>query len=145
MGITCLCSAPFQVQSWADGATPPSLIPGSSSTFLQANLLITTNGSTCHLVIVRKSLSPVVGGVWLQEFEYPGPRTSSLCLPVLHPPCLPSLLPVVINASGRAGVLGSWSRRLDPGAPGSEGLASREAMVAVIQPRRPAPSHRSPL
>lgn len=56
------------------GPQPPFLIPGSSSTFLQANLvnfyilffggtLRTTNGSTCHLAIVRKSLSPVVGGM----------------------------------------------------------------------------------
>lgn len=75
------------------GPQPPSLIPGSSSTFLQANLLIffgllrTTNGSTCHLVIVRKSLESSCGwhATAYAESECPGSRTSSLCLPVPHP------------------------------------------------------------
>lgn len=91
--IICLCSAPFQVKSWIDGATasfPHSWvifhIP-SSQPFNLFWTLRTTNGSTCHLVIVRKFLESSCG--WhvaaYTEFECPGSRTSSLCLPVLHP------------------------------------------------------------
>lgn len=123
------------------GPQPPSLIPGSSSTFLQANLLIffgllrTTNGSTCHLVLVRKSESSCGWHVAAYEdFGCPGSRTCPLCCACQCP-----------NASSTAGVLGSWSRWLDPGAPGSEGLASREALAVVTQPGRPAPGHRIPL
>lgn len=80
------------------GPQPPSLIPGSSSTFLQANLLIffgllrTTNGSTCHLVLVRKSESSCGWHVAAYEnFGCPGSRTCPLCCACqcpIHPTCL---------------------------------------------------------
>lgn len=149
--IICLCSAPFQVKSWIDGATasfPHSWVIFHIPSSQPFNLFWTfKNHKWQHLPLShsQKVSEPSCGWYVAQEFEYPGPRTSSLCLPVLHPPCSPSLPPVIINASGRAGVLGSWSRWLGPGAPGSEGLASWEAVIAVTHPRRPAPSHRSPL
>lgn len=142
--IICLCSAPFQVKGWTDGATasfPHSWVIFHIPSSQPFNLFWTFKNHKWQYLPVShcQKVSESSYGWHIaayKEFECPGSRTSSLCLPVLpvpvlHPPRLPSLPPVIINASGRAGVLGSWSRWLDPGAPGSEGLASREALVVT--------------